>query len=473
MSLNITNVKDKIAEKIFCGGIIHTMTKENPVVEAVACAEGKIIAAGNLDYVNQFSDDNTETIDLNGKYMFPGFIDAHSTFVLELFKDKYLNIDPVWDLDTILREVRDYCVEQEDEDVIFGYGFNAKELEDYPDLEDWLEMLDEASSEKTIVLLASDGMTLWLNTGASDILDATMEDNDMEYISPVHALSILLDFDVANLAEGFGELAEKWAERGFTSVFNLYSPEYMDQMAMQIIDYRAGESEPVLQRFMTSTYINAQVMPEGVKQLLTAKKAHCKSYDGLLFADFLKLQLLDCDDMDTISPELAEEMCIAVAEAGFNIHIDAYDKPSTRIAYKIYNDIREKGFAENTLVLATDHKPDKDFIDSIEHKDSIVLTRATAFCQESAVKYSNSIAGAIELLTVRAAEITGMSDHIGTIEEGKYADFVIFTENPFQLTLREFSRLESDAIVLDGDIIYDVEFDNLQTLYGAVLGSPM
>ena len=65
--MNLNTTENKKADKIFLGGIIHTMDDNNPVVEAVACSHGKIIAAGNLSLVNELSNDDTEIIDLYGE----------------------------------------------------------------------------------------------------------------------------------------------------------------------------------------------------------------------------------------------------------------------------------------------------------------------------------------------------------------------------------------------------------------------
>lgn len=461
------------ADSVFLGGRIFTMDKNLSEVEAVACRDGKIIAAGDESLVRELCSADTEIHDLEGKFMLPGFVDAHSTFILDLFSEKYLNIDPVWDLDTILREVKDYSIENYDQDVLFCYGFSTDVLEDYPDPEDLFEMLDEISTEQTIVLLAGDGLTLWMNTTAAHILDTTMADNNLEFLSPIQALMMLLDFDDEAMDELFAEKAEEWTERGFTSLLNLYSPEYFDVMTTKLISKRVGDSEPMLQRVMMSSYVNAPIDPFGVSQILVAKKTHADLFSGMLYADFLKLQLLDSDEIDTVPAEIAEEMCKSAAKLGFNVHIDAADKRSTKAAYRIFDDIRNAGYDEPTLVIATDHKVDKEFLSEISNADKITVTRATAFCRESAVKYSESIQEAVKLLTSNAAKIVGKGDMLGSIEPGKFADFAIFSENPFELTLKEFSRLEADATVIGGEVVYDVELDNMKILYDSIIGSPM
>ena len=49
--------------------------------EAVCVENGRIQAVGTLDDVMQYKTDGDEMVDLQGKTMLPGFLDAHSHFV--------------------------------------------------------------------------------------------------------------------------------------------------------------------------------------------------------------------------------------------------------------------------------------------------------------------------------------------------------------------------------------------------------
>src|SRR5215467_1532849 len=56
---------------------IFTADPQNPYAEAVAIRDGKILAVGNLPEVSKAAPAATQT-DLEGKSLFPGFIDSHS-----------------------------------------------------------------------------------------------------------------------------------------------------------------------------------------------------------------------------------------------------------------------------------------------------------------------------------------------------------------------------------------------------------
>ena len=65
-------------ERIFFHAKVFTGDAQNPYAEAVAIRGDKIIAVGNFPEVVKSVSENAERIDLEGKSLFPGFIDSHS-----------------------------------------------------------------------------------------------------------------------------------------------------------------------------------------------------------------------------------------------------------------------------------------------------------------------------------------------------------------------------------------------------------
>lgn len=56
---------------------IHTMDDQYPDAEAIAIENNKILAVGTRAEIEALADDNTEVIDLSGKVLLPGFVEAH------------------------------------------------------------------------------------------------------------------------------------------------------------------------------------------------------------------------------------------------------------------------------------------------------------------------------------------------------------------------------------------------------------
>jgi len=65
-------------ERVFYNAKIFTAEPEHPYAEAVAVRGGKIVAVGSLQEVSKSVSAGAERVDLQGKSLFPGFIDSHS-----------------------------------------------------------------------------------------------------------------------------------------------------------------------------------------------------------------------------------------------------------------------------------------------------------------------------------------------------------------------------------------------------------
>jgi predicted amidohydrolase YtcJ len=65
-------------ERVLYHAKIFTADPQNPYAEAVAVRGGKIVAVGNVAEAAKSVSPNAERIDLDGKSLFPGFIDSHT-----------------------------------------------------------------------------------------------------------------------------------------------------------------------------------------------------------------------------------------------------------------------------------------------------------------------------------------------------------------------------------------------------------
>jgi len=65
------------AEIIFTGGRVHTVNARNDIVEAVAVGSGRILAVGSTADIRALAGPGTREVELKGRSLLPGFIDAH------------------------------------------------------------------------------------------------------------------------------------------------------------------------------------------------------------------------------------------------------------------------------------------------------------------------------------------------------------------------------------------------------------
>lgn len=78
LPVGLVHAQQTPGEQIFFHAKVFTGDPENPYAEAVAIRGDKVVAVGNLAEVSKAASANAERIDLDGKTLFPGFIDSHS-----------------------------------------------------------------------------------------------------------------------------------------------------------------------------------------------------------------------------------------------------------------------------------------------------------------------------------------------------------------------------------------------------------
>ncbi len=71
------------ADIIFTNGDILTMDASNPTAQAIAIQDGKIIAVGSNDEIQTYRDEKTVLVNLAGRTLLPGFVDAHAHLILD------------------------------------------------------------------------------------------------------------------------------------------------------------------------------------------------------------------------------------------------------------------------------------------------------------------------------------------------------------------------------------------------------
>jgi len=159
------------AEKIFHGGPILTMVDDAREVEAVAIAEGRILAAGDAQAVMAVAGSQTEIVDLDGNTLLPGFIDSHGHFMNALLVVNWANVSPPpigpgSDIASILKAMKAHAEAQNPEpgEWILGYGYDGAELTDDRELS--VDDLDTAFPDNPVMILHVSNHGAVLNSAA-------------------------------------------------------------------------------------------------------------------------------------------------------------------------------------------------------------------------------------------------------------------------------------------------------------------
>jgi len=176
-----------VAERIWSGGPVLTMNDAAMRAEAVAEAGGKIIAVGRKAEVMKLKGPTTQVIDLKGRALLPGFVDAHGHVVIGGLQALSANLlappdGEVKDIASLQQTLRawmaanDAAVKKIDLAIGFGYDHTSLAELRHPTREE----LDAVSDQIPIVVIHQSGHMGVLNSKALALAGITADTPDPE-----------------------------------------------------------------------------------------------------------------------------------------------------------------------------------------------------------------------------------------------------------------------------------------------------
>lgn len=443
--------KNNCADTIFYNGHIITQDPEFPEAEAVACKNGYIQAVGDNAYMDEFKGSDTEMVDLEGKYLYPGFINTKIPFVFQAFRDLCLAVDVDDDLDYVISQLQDYVEENPDADTYFVFGFNGEIVEGI-DEEELAVRLDQISEDKPILLLDDLGSTFRTNTMANQILVETAEEECVEILTLSYVIELFLPFDYEQSQMLTMGIMNEAADMGFTSVLTLGTPSFMNSAFLGSL-LEIHTEEDLKQRYFFSQLQQVMIGNGTTGYSLVNKQTACVELGDEVSYNFLNVRL---NPLGQWSKEGLVEMCKDSIERNFGIYMDCPDQDAAYLAYDVLDQLREDGLAKALLVVGLPEDVDLSFSSQFVHFDSIIQTSFLELENSSFVR-AKSTQEALDDLTIGGAEILGMSDLLGSIEPDKYADFTVFNENILDFSLGKFNQPHCEMTVVAGQIVYDAQ----------------
>jgi hypothetical protein len=176
-------VKDK-ATLVFMNGNIATMEDSKPHVEAIAVRNDTIVAVGSNSEIKKYVGDSTKVIDLNGKFMMPGFNESHAHF-LGLGESKLnLNLSEAKNWDDIVSMVAKVTEQSLPGTWIIGRGWHQDKFDPKPNPSvngyPINRELNIAAPQNPVMLIHASGHAIIVNLKAMQIaeIDRNTKDPD-------------------------------------------------------------------------------------------------------------------------------------------------------------------------------------------------------------------------------------------------------------------------------------------------------
>jgi predicted amidohydrolase YtcJ len=147
---------------VVTNGRIYSGATSEPPVEALSVRRGRIVRLGPRRALEREADSHTELLDVEGRTVLPGFIDAHCHFIWGFELGQWIDLSDRPSLEEVLRRVHRYGELHPEDTVILGHGFDYAALGEGVELS--AHLLDGAVRDRPVLLTAWDGHTGWANT---------------------------------------------------------------------------------------------------------------------------------------------------------------------------------------------------------------------------------------------------------------------------------------------------------------------
>lgn len=439
MAFGFFKKKETYADRVFHNGHIYTMDVNMPWVDAVAVADGKVLAVGSFSEMDGIINDDTEVVDLKEKYMFPGFIDIHHSPVMQMMESDY-SVD----------EEEEIEAQEEEAKNIFA-NLDHMEMYEYLEDEDEEELPEEALSDDVEIVYEIEG-----DEESLEYEDDEAFDDETEYF-----------IDNSEFTSKVQETMDKLSDHGYTAVLDLRTPNDIEnEFTDSLIElYTEGQLK---QRFFGALYVNRPAPARLVKEVLSMRRTKCVEVEDMVKNEVLHL-LLDSEEGRMFPQKDLNDILEECSDRGFILWIEAVTHEDLLKAYTAIDHVRNKGYKNNIIVVSDEDLTDEEDAEFSSSQTVYITWRSDVMGRsffEGAITDSYD---AIEHLTMEAAEMLGMEDKLGSIEKDKYADFVVFEENLLKKKPSEYGKLFSDMTIVNGEIVHDVEAENDEYMLNMIL----
>lgn len=166
--------KTDAADLVVVHADVHTMDEADDRAEAVAVRDGKIVLVGTTEEVEALEGSNTEVVDLGGKPLLPGFVDAHTHLIWSGTQLLDADLYAATSLDELVAIIQETAEARPDETWVRGIGWDQSIFEGMLDR----NLLDLAVPDRPAYMESADSHSAWVNSLALEEAGITADTPD-------------------------------------------------------------------------------------------------------------------------------------------------------------------------------------------------------------------------------------------------------------------------------------------------------
>ncbi len=174
--------RKQYADTIFVNATVETLDPDYPDAEAIAVKDGAVLALGDREDVEAFVNRDTETVDLDGACVVPGFFTMNGTLIRDAYASFGLPLSEKAGEESVLRSVRAYVGGHPKMPAYFAFGYSdllsfdgaSSGADGSPALP--RDLLDKIEPKKPLVLLSASGSAAVVNSAALSAAHSALEE---------------------------------------------------------------------------------------------------------------------------------------------------------------------------------------------------------------------------------------------------------------------------------------------------------
>jgi predicted amidohydrolase YtcJ len=494
------------ADKIFHNGNFVTLNEDQPSASALAVKEGRILKVGNYDEVESLLGENTKVIDLAGKTVVPGFNDSHIHLISLGLDMQVIDLSGVSSKSGILAKLGERTTTPKG-NWIKAYGFEENRLDELPNRAE----LDKMFPDNPVYLEEKNSKMCICNSLALENVDETgvirVEEEEMLYkVVDIPTLDPVDDY----LRESELELAIEIASRRVVEagVTSIQDPQ-LPPNALRAFKNAVRDGRTPLRLYLgcdknkeigLEKYIEEGIGTEsyptrlkiGIVKLFSddrisgpelrkrVKEAHKAGFQLSIHATNIQEMRNALDALEEAVEEMPREDHRHRIEHADNIDEDILERArklelvvaaQPEIVYKLDPKYPENvmNVAYKSLTMAginVSGGSDSPTV-PIKRRARLPLAYPTpligmAFAVSRKTKSgaiidgeeSVSVLDALKIYTKNGAYTSFEEEIKGTLEEGKLADLVILSEDPFKIEPGEIGRIQVEMTIIGGEVVF-------------------